>query len=135
MLDVILSVLIGIMILYSSYLVIKEAVMIFMEAVPKGIDFDEVLSAISAFPRVRDVHDLHIWSLSSNEAALSCHVCVLKEDFSHGPELIVKINSMLNEKFNIGHGTIQLEINDCNRTEILCSPVNHHHEKLHGQNS
>ncbi|MGH8016261.1 MAG: hypothetical protein ACREBV_08735, partial [Candidatus Zixiibacteriota bacterium] len=129
------SVLIGLMILYSSYLVIKEAALIFLEAVPEGIDFDEVLKAISAFPRVQDVHDLHIWSLSSNEVALSCHVCVLKEDFSHGPALIVQINEMLNDKFKIGHGTIQLEIDDCNRTDILCSPANQHHEKLHGQNS
>lgn len=135
LLDVILSVLIGIMILYSSYSVIKESVLIFLEAVPEGIDFDEVLKGISSFPKVQDVHDLHIWSLSSNEVALSCHVCVLKEDFNHGPALIVQINEMLNQKFKIGHGTIQLEIDDCNRTDILCGPTNHHHEKLHGQNS
>lgn len=135
LLDVILSTFIGIMILYSSYLVIKEAVLIFLEAVPEEIDFDEVLKAISSFPRVQDVHDLHIWSLSSNEIALSCHVCVLKEDFVHGPSLIVQINEMLQQKFKIGHGTIQLEIDDCNRTDVLCSPSNQQHEKLHGQNS
>ncbi len=134
-LDVILSTLIGILILYSSYLVIKEAVIIFLEAVPEGIKFDEVLQAISATPRVKDVHDLHIWSLSSNEIALSCHVSVQKEDYSHGPALIVEINAMLNEKFKIGHGTIQLEINDCHRTDVLCGPGDHQHQKLHGQNS
>jgi cobalt-zinc-cadmium efflux system protein len=134
-LDVILSTLIGIMILYSSYLVIKEAVIIFLEAVPEGIKFDEVLQAISAMARVKDVHDLHIWSLSSNEIALSCHVSVEKEDYSHGPALIVQINAMLNEKFKIGHGTIQLEIDDCHRTDVLCGPGDQHHQKFHGQNS
>lgn len=134
MLDVILSTLIGIMIIYSSYLVIKEAVLIFLEAVPEGIKFDEVLRAISAMPRVKDVHDLHIWSLSSNEIALSCHVSVNKEDYSHGPALIVHINSMLNERFKIGHGTIQLEIDDCHRPEILCGPGNQYHQRSHEQN-
>ncbi len=135
LLDVILSMLIGLMIIYSSYMVIKEAVLIFLEAVPQGIDFDQVHDAISKMPRVRDVHDLHIWSLSSNEIALSCHVSVQQEDYSHGPDLIVQINTMLLSKFKIGHGTIQLEIDDCHRTDVLCSPGNQHHEKLHGQNS
>jgi len=121
-LDVILSVLIGLMIIYSSYMVIKEALLIFLEAVPEGINFDEVHDALSKMPRVRDVHDLHIWSLSSNEIALSCHVSVNKEDYSHGPDLIVQINNMLLSKFKIGHGTIQLEIDNCHRPEILCGP-------------
>lgn len=135
MLDVILSVLIGLMIIYSSYSVIKEAVLIFLEAVPDEINFDEVHTALSKMPRVKDVHDLHIWSLSSNDIALSCHVSVDKENYPHGPALIVEINAMLNEKFKISHGTIQLEINDCNRTDILCGPGDQHHQKLHGQNS
>lgn len=134
-LDVILSVLIGLMITYSSYSVIKVAVLIFLEAVPEGINFDEVHETISAIPRVRNVHDLHIWSLSSNEIALSCHVSVQKDDYAHGPDLIVQINAMLHSKFKIGHGTIQLEIDDCHRTDILCSPTNQHQEEHHGQNS
>jgi len=135
LLDVILSVLIGLMIIYSSYAVIKEAVLIFLEAVPVGIDFDEVLHSISEFPRVRDVHDLHIWSLSSNEVALSCHVCVEKEDFNHGPELIVRINQMLNDKYKIGHGTVQLEIDDCDRTDVLCGPAEQRNQTIHEQNN
>ena len=135
LLDVILSVLIGLMIIYSSYIVIKEAVLIFLEAVPEGIDFDQVHNAIEAIPRVRDVHDLHIWSLSSNEIALSCHVSVNQEDYPYGPDLIVQINAMLLAKFKIGHGTIQLEIDNCHRTDVLCGPGDQHHQKLHGQNS
>jgi len=132
LLDVVLSALIGLMIIYSSYLVIKEAVIIFLEAVPEGIDFDAVHQAIGSFPRVREVHDLHIWALSSNEIALSCHVAVEKEDFLHGPVLIVQINEMLNQKFHIGHGTIQLEINACDRADVLCRQNDQHHQQLHG---
>ncbi len=118
--DVILSIIISLMIFWSSYLVIKEAVRIFLEAVPEGIDFDMVLEAIQQVPKVQDVHDLHIWSLSSHEVALSCHVAIEEEDFQNGPDIIVDINKMLRERFDIGHGTIQLEKNVCDRTDVLC---------------
>ena len=71
LLDAILSAVIALMIFWSSYLVIKEAVLIFMESTPAGIDFDEVFTAIRSTPGVEDVHDLHIWSLSSRDTALS----------------------------------------------------------------
>ncbi len=125
LLDVILSVLIGIMILWSSYQVIREALLVFLEAVPEGIDFDSVYTAISGVPRVRDVHDLHIWSLSSKEVALSCHVCVDASDYARGPELIAAINRLLAEKFGIGHPTIQVETAGCSRADLLCRHNSH----------
>ncbi len=118
--DVILSAAIALMIFWSSWLVIKEAVLIFMEAVPEGIDFDEVRQAISAVPSVMDVHDLHIWSLSSKEIALSGHVCLAGNDLSEGQAVIERINALLVERFSIGHATIQLETDECPRSSVLC---------------
>jgi cobalt-zinc-cadmium efflux system protein len=112
------------MIVWSSYRVIKEAVLVFLEAVPPGLEFDLVLKSIADTPRVKDVHDLHIWSLSSNDIALSCHVCIDQEDYIRGTEIIASINTMLAERYQIGHATIQLETEDCNRTEILCGQDN-----------
>jgi cobalt-zinc-cadmium efflux system protein len=123
--DPILSAVIGLMILWSSYLVIKEAVLILLEAVPPEIEFDRVHQTLLQVPRVRNVHDLHIWSLSSREAALSCHVCVDPGDYTHGPEIIDHANELLRTKFEIGHATIQIETEDCNRTDLLCR-YNHH---------
>ncbi|MFZ1682613.1 MAG: cation diffusion facilitator family transporter [Candidatus Zixiibacteriota bacterium] len=131
MLDAILSILIGIAILWSSYAVIKEAVMIFMEAVPLGIDFDQVHAAIASVPQVQDVHDLHIWSLSSREIALSCHVCVSATAYQDGPKLIASINQLLRERFDIGHGTIQLETEECDRNGVLCQPQEPHNHSHH----
>lgn len=122
--DPILSVIIAIMIFRSSYSVVRDATLIFLEAVPPGIKFDNVHQAILSVPRVKDVHDLHIWSLSSNEIALSCHVCLDEADFQRGPDIIVDVNTMLKERFGIGHGTIQLEKQDCSRADLLCR----HHE-------
>lgn len=127
--DPILSALIGLAILWSSYSVIKEAVLILFEAVPGNIDFDEVHRAISTVPLVRDVHDLHIWSLSSQEIALSCHVCVDHADYERGPELIGRINSLLHDKFGIGHGTIQIENQACARAELLCRGRHSHQDE------
>jgi cobalt-zinc-cadmium efflux system protein len=125
MLDTILACMIGLMIFYSSYLVIKEAVLIFMESVPAGIDFDEVLSSISDIARVKEVHDLHIWSLSSNEISLSCHVCLSRDDYLEGSGVIMQINEMLRSKFNIGHGTFQLEIEG-----QVCPDIHSHGNEL-----
>ena len=118
--DVMLSAAISLAILWSSYLVIKEATIILLEAVPSSIQFDEVLTALRAVPKVRDVHDLHIWSLSSNEIALSCHVCLDDEDYQNGMTFIQSMDDLLRGRFGIGHATIQLEKVDCARTDLLC---------------
>jgi cobalt-zinc-cadmium efflux system protein len=118
--DVILTTAIALAIFWSSYLVIKEAVIILLEAVPGSVQFDEVLSALCAVPRVRDVHDLHIWALSSNEIALSCHVCLDDDDYLNGMDFIQSIDALLRNRFGIGHATIQLEKADCARNDLLC---------------
>lgn len=128
LIDVFLSTVIAIMIFWSSYLVIREAVLIFLESAPEGIDFDEVFGAIRSVAGVEDVHDLHIWSLSSSDIALSCHICLDEKDFQQGPDLVVQINRMLCEKFGIGHGTIQLEKLGFKRPDALCSHNNEHSE-------
>ncbi|MEW5795582.1 MAG: cation diffusion facilitator family transporter [Candidatus Zixiibacteriota bacterium] len=123
--DPILSTAIALMIFWSSYLVIKEAVMILMEAVPSAVNFDQVHRAIRAVPAVCDVHDLHIWSLSSYEIALSCHVCLKDEDYSRGPAIVTEIGRLMRERFGIGHSTIQIEQKGCDRSELLCRHHGH----------
>ncbi|MDH3892556.1 MAG: cation diffusion facilitator family transporter [candidate division Zixibacteria bacterium] len=119
--DIILSCLIALAIVYSSYLVIKEAMLIFLEAAPEGIDFDAVLDTIKRVDHVQDCHHLHIWSLSSKEVALSCHVCIDESDFQDGPEVIGAINRMLHEKYTIGHATIQIEKIRCETDDPSCN--------------
>lgn len=128
LIDAILSAVIALMIFWSSYLVIKEAVLIFLESTPAGIDFDKVFQAIRGTEGVEDVHDLHIWSLSSRDAALSSHICVEEKDFPQGPDIVERINKMLCEQFNISHSTIQLEKFDFRRPDALCSQNNEHRE-------
>ncbi|MDF1544765.1 MAG: cation diffusion facilitator family transporter [bacterium] len=121
LIDTIMSAIIALMIFWSSYLVIKEAVLIFLEAVPPEIDFDKVAAAISDVERVRDVHDLHIWSLSSSEKALSCHVCVDADEVGNSPSIAASINRMIADRFRINHGTIQVEVEGCGENVLLCN--------------
>jgi cobalt-zinc-cadmium efflux system protein len=126
--DVILATVIALMIFWSSYLVIKEAVLIFLEAVPDNINYDQVQNAIREIDKVNNVHDLHIWSLSSKEVALSCHVSIDNTFLNSSPDIINDINKMLNDKFHIGHSTIQVETVDCPHPDSICNHNNHGEE-------
>ena len=119
--DVILSLVIALMIFWSSYMVIKEAVLIFLEAVPEGIQFDEVYDALNEFSKIKKVHDLHIWSLSSTEVALSCHICIDENDLTDGPAIVKEVNDMILKRFNIYHGTIQIETSDTDCSDNKCN--------------
>lgn len=144
--DPILSFAIGIVILISAYRVTKEALHILLEGTPKNINFDEVSEEIKKLDFVKEVHDLHIWSIRSDYSALSAHVLVSAESISTMQGTLLSINNMLKEKFGIYHTTIQLECgeNGCMGT-LLCdfrhseddkhdydhSHHNHDHEELH----
>ncbi len=111
--DPILSLVIAIMLVWSSYQVIREATFVLLEAVPSRMNYDDVANAIRELPRVCDVHDLHIWSLSSREAALSCHVVVAIDDLTAGPDIAVSVCDMVERSFGIGHSTVQIERETC----------------------
>jgi cobalt-zinc-cadmium efflux system protein len=118
LLDLILSVLIAMMILWSSLDILKEATGIFMEAVPRGVDIDEVSNSITSIDGVIDVHHLHIWSISSSQAALSCHIRVDEKNAARIPDIISAVNIMLREKHKIGHATIQPETDLCPEQQV-----------------
>lgn len=112
-LDLAVSLLIVAMIAYSSVDVLREAIRIFMQGTPRGLDSEAVQNGILGVEGVGSVHGLHIWSVSSTEVFLSCHICV-NAPGSDTDGLISRINRMLEERFGIGHTTIQVE------NELMC---------------
>ncbi len=115
--DLAISLVIAVMIIGSSVGIIREAVRIFLQGVPAHIDVEEVHGAIHGIPGIEDIHGLHIWSVSSREVFLSCHVLVRREEGSRSSdEVIREINSLLEDRFGITHTTIQVE------KDLLCSP-------------
>ena len=120
-LDLVASLVIACLMIWSGFKVLWEALHIFMQGVPKDIDFDEVLNAIVSLKGIESVHDLHIWSIDSKEAFLSCHACVPQDSTSADiNDLVGKINVILEERFNITHSAIQFEHSGMCESEVVC---------------
>ncbi|MTD30106.1 cation diffusion facilitator family transporter [Planomicrobium sp. YIM 101495] len=119
--DPLASVIVAVLILISGWRVTKEAVHILMEGTPKNIDLDEIVDVIIAVPGVCGVHDLHVWSITSGDHALSGHVVI--EDgitFTESQQLLRDVEKKLGAK-RIGHVTLQLEGKDHPHVEsMLC---------------
>ena len=124
--DPILSCAIGLVVLIGAVRVTKEAVHILLEGSPKHADAHKVAACISAIDSVKDVHDMHIWSLCSNYLALSTHVSIA-EDASKSPhDLRQEINDKLQVQFGIFHTTIQIEQPGCpHEGNLLCNASHH----------
>jgi cobalt-zinc-cadmium efflux system protein len=113
LIDPILSILVGILILISSLSLIRESLLVLMEGVPGHLDFKEVSDTMHRVPGVKDIHDLHIWTLSSGKVALSAHVNI--HDFSIWQEILSRLKRLLTDQYEIEHITLQPEpeIVDC----------------------
>jgi cobalt-zinc-cadmium efflux system protein len=107
--DPIVAGLIAIVIVVGALRLIREAVDILLEATPAGIGLDEVSRAIAAVPGVVEVHDLHIWSITTGLHALSGHVRVSAEVHESTDEMLNRIKGTIRDRFGIVHTTVQIE--------------------------
>jgi cobalt-zinc-cadmium efflux system protein len=107
--DPVLSILIGVMIVWSGWGIIQESLNVLLEGSPKGIELDDVTGGMRGVTGVIDVHDLHIWSLGSQAHALSCHVLIDDVPPSASEAILRNIKSVLCDRFSITHSTIQFE--------------------------
>jgi cobalt-zinc-cadmium efflux system protein len=105
--DPLISVLISVLVLFSSWNLIKESLSILMQSVPKGIRLEEVQRTIESVEGVAKVHDLHVWAVTSGIYTLSAHAVVENSGDLHG--VLNGIEDTLKQRFNIEHTTIQLE--------------------------
>jgi cobalt-zinc-cadmium efflux system protein len=120
--DAAISILIGALILWSSYGVLKESVNLLLEGTPSGIDPRVVQDAIGAIDGVQGVHHLHIWALGPSNPALSCHLMVGDVPVKSTAALVDEINTMLLRDFHIAHMTIQFEFATCAVDDPDCTP-------------
>jgi cobalt-zinc-cadmium efflux system protein len=105
--DPLISIFIGVLVLYSSWNLVKDSVSVLMQWVPKDIRLDEVRETIERVEGVAKVHDLHVWAVTSDIYTLSAHAVVESGGDFH--EVLNGIEDTLKERFNIEHITIQLE--------------------------
>ncbi len=93
--------------LYAAYGLLKASGRVFMEAAPAGLDPDEIGHALAAQTGVVEVHDLHVWEVTSGFAALSAHVVVRAGDDCH--ELRRSLQRLLEARFGVHHTTLQVD--------------------------
>jgi cobalt-zinc-cadmium efflux system protein len=105
--DPIISMVIGLLILYTSWELVRDSVDILMQSVPRGIDAEEVQLAMEEVAGVVKVHDLHVWSVTSGVFTLTAHA-VVRPEGSH-EAILDEIEERLKSRFAIEHTTIQLE--------------------------
>lgn len=107
LMDPIISIVIGGIIFTGGARIIKESYLILMETVPEQFDLDEIRAEIQAIDGIRDVHEFHLWAVSTNHYSLTGHIFV-DEDI-HAAEIINQVNAVLKDKYGITHTTIQVE--------------------------
>jgi len=105
--DPVASVLISLLVVWSAWSLLKEATGVLMEGAPAHIDVDEVLDAMAQVPGVLEVHDLHVWTITSGMESLSAHVVVREDCFDC--DVLGTIRATLHERFGIDHITVQME--------------------------
>ena len=121
--DPALSLLIAALILWSSLSIVRESFNILLEGAPRGLSLTEIRSAMGAVEGVVNVHDLHVWSLGSNSAALACHVTIADIPPSESACILARLNQLLHERFHISHTTIQFEHMGCQELEGCVVPI------------
>lgn len=114
-LDPLVSLAIALAIVASAWGLLKDSLKLALQAVPTGINPAEVQQFMAAYPQVREVHDLHIWAMSTTHNALSAHL-VMAEGHP-GDAFLRRLSHALSEKFSIQHSTLQIELGD---TEGAC---------------
>ncbi|AND42918.1 MAG: cation diffusion facilitator family transporter [Bacillota bacterium] len=114
--DPIISVLVALLILKSAWGIIKHSVHILMEGTPITIDQEKVREALTEIDGVINIHDLHIWTITSGLDSLSCHILI--DDNRDSQEILQQAISKINETFQIEHTTIQVETSSIAHNEL-----------------
>ncbi len=129
--DPVLSMIIGALILWSSYGIIRESLNILLEGTPRGMDLDTIAEEMRKIDGVNDVHDLHVWSIGSDQHALSAHVAISDIPPSASEGILGQIRACVAEKFHIYHTTIQFEHAVCEVAHGCVIPVSGTHKHVH----
>jgi cobalt-zinc-cadmium efflux system protein len=107
--DPVVAFLIAGLVARSAYSIVRTSTHILLEGAPRDLDMQQVIATIKQLDGVVDVHDLHVWTISTGMNALSGHVVVRDQMLSQSSKLLNEINAVLADRYSISHTTIQLE--------------------------
>jgi len=108
MADPLISIVVAVLIMWSSWVLIRDAVDILLEGTPAHINIVNLREQLGNVEGVGSIHDLHVWTLTSGVLAMSCHV-VAESDHFNRTELLTRVNGVARQRFRIDHTTIQIE--------------------------
>lgn len=124
--DPLTAVLIGGIILWGAIRLVSESADILLETVPRHIQVDRVIQTIKDIPGIDEVHDIHVWTITSGLYAMSGHLLIKDQMVSRSAEVIASVNESLARNHDIKHTTLQLECQTC-ANECVCNvmPLDH----------
>ena len=119
--DTVVSILIGMLILRSSWGILKESLNVLLESIPAGITIARLEQSIGKVHGVLAVHDLHVWTVGSGVICCSCHIMVAEQSVRSGEQVLRAVNEELSHHFGITHTTIQVEVEGCAQDDMYCT--------------
>ena len=126
--DPLLSLGIAALIAWSAWRVLAAAIDILLESTPSDLRTDAVVTAVKRVPGVRDLHDLHIWSLGAQSRAMSAHLLIDDQRVIQAQDILAEVREVLAHEFEIEHTTIQFESLVCRPGDVFCvQPEGHPH--------
>jgi cobalt-zinc-cadmium efflux system protein len=133
-LDPLVSVLIGFLILYNAFGILRETVDILLESTPRDVDMQSMVDDILQVNGVLGVHDLHVWSLTRSLRTMSAHILTNDLPISLGAEIQRQVNEILYRRYNVAHATLQLECVGCDPDSLYCDMNESDHSRLEMMN-
>ncbi|MBA8764796.1 cation diffusion facilitator family transporter [Staphylococcus coagulans] len=109
LIDPILSMIIALVILRGGYKIMRNAWLILMESVPEHLDTDEIMETMKSVDQVLDVHEFHLWSITTEHYSLSAHVVLDSRSSEDAYQTINELETLLKEKYGLSHTTLQIE--------------------------
>jgi cobalt-zinc-cadmium efflux system protein len=130
--DPLVSVLISLVILYAAWSIFREALRVILEASPKDVDVMDMIRTLKQIPGVKDVHDVHVWSITPELRAMNGHVLIEDIPTSRAEDIRTQIEQVVRERYRVGHTTIQMECQQCRDGEAFCKldEISHDEHKI-----
>jgi cobalt-zinc-cadmium efflux system protein len=126
-LDPLVSVLIGGLILWNAWGILRETISILLESSPRDVDMSRLVADMKTVKGVRDVHDLHVWSITRSMRSLSAHILTEDVTISAGVVIQQRLSELLAHRYGIAHATLQLECVGCQAAGLFCEMSEYRH--------
>jgi cobalt-zinc-cadmium efflux system protein len=118
--DPIVSVLISVIILFAAWSIFREGLRVILEATPKDVNVLAMINTLKKIPGVKDVHDVHVWSISPELRAMNGHILIDDQALSQATLIRTEIEKIVREQYHVEHTTLQMESHVCDSNETFC---------------